>query len=68
MVGLNENHDKYRKLEPISRLLRAFAIPPPESIIPTPKEIMEELGIRTPEEFMSSVKDNIKADIVRIIR
>jgi len=65
---MNEDLDKYRKLEPISRVLRALAIPPPEAVIPTPKEIMEELGIRTPEELLAPVKDEIKTTIAQIVR
>ena len=65
---MNEDLDKYRKLEPISRVLRALAIPPPEAIIPTPKEIMEELGIRTPEELLAPVKNEIKTTIAQIVR
>lgn len=65
---MSEDPDKYRKLEPISRVLRALAIPPPEAVIPTPKEIMEELGIRTPEELLAPVKDEIKTTIAQIVR
>jgi len=65
---MNEDLDKYRKLEPISRVLRALGIPPPEAVIPTPKEIMEELGIRTPEELLIPVKNEIKSTIARIFR
>ena len=63
-----EDLDKYRKLEPISRVLRALAIPPPEAVIPTPKEVMEELGIRTPEELLAPVKNEIKTTIAQIVR
>jgi hypothetical protein len=62
---MSEDLDKYRKLEPISRVLRALAIPPPEA---TPKEIMEELGIRTPEQLLAPVKNEIKTTIARIVR
>ena len=65
---MNEDLDKYRKLEPISRVLRALAIPPPEAVIPTPKEVMEELGIRTPEELLAPVKNEIKTTIAQIVR
>lgn len=65
---MNEDLDKYRKLEPISRALRALAIPPPEAVIPTPKEIMDELGIQTPEQLLAPIKDDIKRTIARIIR
>jgi len=65
---MSEDLDKYRKLEPISRVLRALAIPPPEAVIPTPKEIMEELGIRTPEQLLAPVKGKIKSHIGRIAR
>lgn len=65
---MNEDLDKYRKLEPVSRVLRALAIPPPEAVIPTPKEVMEELGIRTPEELLVPLKNEIKTTIARIVR
>lgn len=60
-----ENMDEIRKLELISRVLRALAIPPPESLIPTPKEIFNELGITTPEELLPPIKQKIKNKVVR---
>lgn len=64
----NNEFDMYRKLEPVSRVLRALAIPPPEAVILTPKEIMDELGIRTPETILAGVKDDTKNLIVQSIR
>jgi len=63
-----ENLDEFRKIEPISRVLRALAIPPIEAVIPPPKEIMEDLGIRTPEQLLVPVKAKIKSSIARIGR
>jgi len=37
-------------------------------VIPTPKEIMEELGIRTLEELLVPVKAKIKYSIAQIGR
>lgn len=62
---MSENMDEFRKLEPISRVLRALAIPPPESLIPTPKEILNELGITTPEEMLPPIKQKIQNKVVR---
>ena len=63
-----ENMDDFRKLEPVSRVLRALAIPPPESLIPTPKEIFNELGITTPEEMLPPIKQKIQKKIVGDLR
>jgi hypothetical protein len=41
----DEPHDLYRKLEPISRVLRALGVPPPESLIPTPADVLKALGV-----------------------
>ena len=65
---MKEDYDKYRKLEPISRVLRALAIPPPEAFIPTPYEVMKEAGIQTPEELVTPLKDDIKTGIAQIIK
>ena len=58
----------YRKLEPISRVLRALAIPPPEELIPTPREIAKDLGIKTLEDILPPIKQRIRARVVKNIR
>ncbi len=55
-----EQLDLYRKLEPISRLLRALGVPPPEAFIPTPAEILADLGVPTIEEILPAIKDEIR--------
>jgi len=59
----NEPHDLYRKLEPVSRLLRALGIPPPEAFIPTPAEILADIGVPTIEEIVPAIKDEIRSKI-----
>lgn len=59
----NEPPDLYRKLEPVSRVLRALGVPPPEAFIPTPAEIMEDLGVPTMEEIVPAIKDEIRSKI-----
>ena len=65
---MSVNMDEMRKLEPISRILRALAIPPPESLIPTPKEILNELGITTLEELLPPIKQKIQNKVVGDLR
>ncbi len=59
----DEKLDMYRKLEPVSRLLRALGVPPPEAFIPTPAEILADLGIPTIEEIIPAIKDEIRSKI-----
>lgn len=62
------NMDQFRNLEPISKVLRALAIPPPETVIPTPKEILNELGIITLEEMLPPIKQKIQNKVVKDLR
>lgn len=55
--------DLYRKLEPVSRLLRAFGVPPIEEIIPTPAEILTDLGVPTIEDIIPTIKDDIRSKL-----
>ena len=59
----DEPLDLYRKLEPVSRVLRALGVPPPEAFIPTPAEILSDLGIPTIEEIVPAIKDEIRGKI-----
>lgn len=59
----DEPLDLYRKLEPISRVLRALGVPPPEAVIPTPAEVMEDLGIPTIEGIVPAIKEEIRSKI-----
>lgn len=58
-----EKYDLYRKLEPVSRVLRAFGLPPPEAFIPTPAEVIKDLGIPTIEEIVPAIKDEIRSKV-----
>lgn len=62
----DEPLDLYRKLEPVSRLLRAFGVPPPEAVLPTPAEILEDLGVPTLDDIVPSIKDEIRSKIKTI--
>jgi hypothetical protein len=59
----DEKLDLYRKLEPISRVLRALGLPPPEAFIPTPAEILADLGVPTIEEIMPAIKEEIRGKV-----
>jgi len=59
----DEKLDLYRKLEPVSRLLRALGVPPPEAFIPTPAEIMADLGVPLIEDIVPAIKDEIRSKI-----
>ena len=59
----DEKFDLYRKLEPVSRVLRALGLPPPEAFIPTPAEILTDLGVPTIEEIVPAIKDEIRGKI-----
>lgn len=59
----DENHDLYRKLEPISRILKALGVPPPESLIPTPADALKAMGVPTPEELL----ENVKEDLIKLL-
>lgn len=59
--------DLYRKLEPVSRVLRALGVPPPEAFIPTPAEIMADLGVPLIEDIVPAIKEEIRSKI-RIVR
>ena len=59
----DEPLDLYRKLEPISRVLRALGVPPPEAFIPTPAEILADLGIPTIEEILPAIKEEIRSKV-----
>jgi len=58
-----DEKDLYRKLEPISRVLRALGVPPPESLIPTPAEILADLGVPLIEDIVPAIKDEIRGKI-----
>lgn len=59
----DEKLDLYRKLEPISRVLRALGVPPPEAFIPTPAEVLGDLGVPTIEDVVPAIKDEIRSKI-----
>jgi len=59
----DEPLDLYRKLEPISRVLRALGFPPLESVLPTPAEVFEDLGIPTIEDLLEPIKNEIRGKI-----
>lgn len=63
----DEPLDLYRKLEPVSRLLRALGVPPPEAFIPTPAEILCDLGVPTIEEIVPAIKDEIRSKIKTLL-
>ena len=56
-----EPHDLYRKIEPVSRLLRALGVPPLESVLPTPAEVLEDLGVPTIEDLLEPIKGEIRS-------
>lgn len=57
----DERLDLYRKLEPISRVLRALGVPPPEAVLPTPAELFEDLGVPTIEDLLEPIKGEIRS-------
>jgi len=59
----DEPLDLYRKLEPVSRVLRALGVPPPEAVLPTPAEIMEDLGVPTLDDIVPAIKNEIRGKI-----
>ncbi len=59
----DEPRDLYRKLEPISRVLRALGVPPPEAVIPTPAEFLEDVGVPTVEDLIEPIKAEIRSKI-----
>lgn len=59
----DEPHDLYRKLEPVSRVLRAIGVPPPEAVLPTPAELLDDLGVPTIEGLLEPIKDDIRGKI-----
>ena len=59
----DEKLDLYRKLEPASRVLRALGVPPPEAFIPTPAEILADLGVPTIEEILPAIKEEIRGKV-----
>ncbi len=59
----DEPRDLYRKLEPISRVLRALGVPPPEAVIPTPAEFLEYVGVPTVEDLIEPIKAEIRSKI-----
>ena len=63
----DEPLDLYRKLEPVSRVLRALGVPPLEAVLPTPAEVLEDLGVPTFEELLEPVKADIRSKF-RILR
>jgi hypothetical protein len=44
---MEDEKDLYRK------------VPPPESLIPTPADVLKALGVPTPEERLADFKDNL---------
>jgi len=63
----DEPLDLYRKLEPVSRVLRALGIPPPEAFIPTPAEILKDLGVPTIEELLEPITVEIRSKARRVL-
>lgn len=55
--------DLYRKLEPISRVLRALGVPPPEAVLPTPAEFLADVGVPTVEDLLEPIKSEIRGKI-----
>ena len=60
---MEDEKDLYRKLEPISRVFRALGVPPPEAFIPTPAEILADLGVPLIEDIVPAIKDEIRGKI-----
>lgn len=63
-----KRYDEFRKLEPISRLLRALGVPPPEALIPTPRELARDLGVPLLEDELPKIKEKIHTGIVKTIK
>ncbi len=59
----DEPRDLYRKIEPISRVLRAIGVPPPEAVLPTPAELLADVGIPTIEDLLEPIKADIRSKI-----
>ena len=59
----DEKYDLYRKIEPLSRVLRALGVPPPEAFIPTPAEILTDLGVPTIEDILPAIKEEIRSKV-----
>lgn len=59
----DEPQDLYRKLEPISRVLRALGVPPPEAVIPTPAEFLEDVGVPTVDDLLEPIKSDIRSKL-----
>lgn len=59
----DEPQDLYRKLEPISRVLRAIGVPPPEAVLPTPAEFLEDVGVPTVEDLIVPIKSEIRSKL-----
>jgi len=59
----DERLDLYRKIEPLSRVLRAFGVPPLEAVLPTPAELLKDLGVPTPEDLLVPIKDEIRSKL-----
>jgi len=60
--------DLYRKIEPVSRVLRAFGLPPLETVLITPREIMDDLGIPKLEDVLPKIKDDIRAKLRELVK
>jgi len=63
-----EKLDLHRKLEPVSRVLRALGIPPIEAVIILPREILDDLGIPKLEDVLPKIKDDIRAKLREIVK
>lgn len=55
--------EKFRNIEPLSRVLRAFGIPPIEAIKPQPVDIFRYLGLPILEEELPKIKEEFLKNI-----
>ena len=63
---MNADMDNLRKLEPISRLLKALGVPPIETVIPSPRELIIKMGLPLLEDKLPGIKNEIERAIKQL--
>jgi hypothetical protein len=60
-----ETLDEIRSLEPLSRVMKSFGVPPPETVIPTPREIISRMGLPVIDEELPKIQEMIRSEFFK---
>lgn len=65
MTETKEDIQDYKMMSIPARVMNALGIPSPEAFLPTIPQILDDIGLPTPEDLALNIKENIRAKLRR---